>query len=314
MPLSQTFLERTAGGLGSARYTDVVLGFGGSSCCEPEHLMPESKFSWLGYVSNWRVGYVQARPWTREQSPYCYSPLFGDPFPATLGQAMAVASPGAVETIQVPDAETAPVFEGLVLRIGDERLRVLSVSGTSVRVERGSESTAPAAHDPGPIAVCNRFPLKSLDSFVKEDTQITELVTKEPHRLRTGMQPTCHGDGWPYFPCTDGSRVQIRYYSVGIFVTGPKTFVFPAGRPKTRANTTLAAPVALDPTKAYSDMHLPEVANLPYSFCARVGLRSRRRPPFEHPVRGLEQLRRCRRQDRPRQHDAGASRLCGVHQ
>lgn len=272
---SAMMLYRTSSGLGTARFADGMLNFdNAANVCEPEHLLPESRFAWHGWVKNWRINYVQARPWTREGSPYIYSSLFGEPYPATLGQSLAAARPGAIETVEIPDAETAPVLEGLVLRAGAERMRVLSVSGTTVKLERGSESTTPATHEAGPILVSGRHAVESLASFAKQDKQVTELVTREPHRFRTGMHAYFEGDGWGAWTYSDGSKAQggstLHYYRYVALVTGPNTFVVVGGKAATRANVTLPAPVKLDPSRCFTDVHIPPAFGMPYSAIARL--------------------------------------------
>ncbi len=267
--ISAELSERLAGGVGSFRFSDSLIGTV-SSICEPEHMQPESRFAWYGWMTNFTTRFVQARPWTPATSPYVYSPLFGEPFAATLGTAMAASTPGAKHIIQIPDAATAPVIEGLVLTIGTERLRVLSVAGTAVTVKRGSESTPATAHAPGPIAVSGRLAMADLNSWIREDTQITELVSDGPHHFRSGQNPGMSGGPWPYLFYTDGSKMALTYAGPAAFVTGADTVVFCYGSAATHANVTMSDPIALDPTKHYAEMHLPQNSNIPYSVSARL--------------------------------------------
>jgi hypothetical protein len=273
--MSAELAERTATGLGSFRFGDCFIGFGGTSACEPEHLLPEKRWSWAGYVTNWTIRWTQARPWDPASSPYVYTPLFGEQFPATLGSPMAVANPKALETIIVPDAATAPVIEGLVLTIGSERCRVMAVNGDQVKLERGSESTTPAAHDPGQVMVSGRVKVNSVADWASDNTIVTELVSQDQHHLRTGQLPKFGEGPWPYFASTGGYQTNLTHVQTHVWVTGPKTIVVGYGATKAyAANETLKQAYTLDPTKTFTSMPLPEGPGIPYSVAARTAAKT----------------------------------------
>lgn len=273
--VSEVARSRLAGGLGTARGGENI-GYQLESCAaEPEDIIDEGRFSWLGSNNRgWRVSYKQVRPWTPQNSPYCYSPLFGEQYPATLATALDAPARGTKQVVQVTDAATAPVFEGLVLQAGAERMRVLSVAGTAVTIERGSESTSPAAFPVGPIQVSGRTALTSLDAFGPGRRQVIEVVTTAPHHLRTGGHPMFDGIGWGPWTMADGSKslngYSLRNWFLGAFVTAPDRYVISIPNGPNAANTTLAAAADLDPANSYSSVFIPPGPSDPTSAYARM--------------------------------------------
>lgn len=264
---------------------------GNSSACEREHVVEPSDFHWTNDTKvRVDVAYVQARPWTNAASPYIYDPLAGTDFTATLSAPITTApASGTIETITISDAATAPVIAGLVLTIGSERLRVKSVSGTTVTVMRGVEGTTPALHPLSPpailtISVSARRAMPSLASFAISNRQITELVTQSPHGLKTGQAIPFQGNGWVSFTYTDGNGFFTRTPGDGgyhgfspffapVYVTGASTFVvaFSGPGPQTNPNVTLSTAYMLQPTgqyACYSQMYLPEDGGQPYELQA----------------------------------------------
>lgn len=265
---------------GPLRWLDATIFFPtGTSMCEPEHLIGMDDWTWAQRVKQaWTVRFTQARPWSNANSPYIYSTLFGSPFDATLAAPItSTPAAGTQEVITISDAATAPVLEGLKLRAGDEIMRVMAVSGTSVTVERGSDATTPAAHPAGTVQVLNRFPVAGLAAFGPYNQQVTELVTQSPHRLRTGQMPAFDGTGWPAFTYTDSrpfTGTWFRYYKLMVFVTGANSFVVIGDGPNdpTRSlpNTTLSTTYTLDPNNCYYQIYLPEYGGVPFEFTAQV--------------------------------------------
>jgi hypothetical protein len=118
------------------------------------------------------------------------------------------------------------VIEGLVLTLpSGERCRVMSAS-PAIRIERGSESTTPAAQPAGPVQVSGRLEVMTLADWKKEDRIVYELVSKDPHRLRSGGQIHLNGT-WPTFRGTDydpatgkGTQVSLNNGFAFVMVTG----------------------------------------------------------------------------------------------
>lgn len=193
--VSPTFQDRVANpsvlrwmdstGIGATQLQSIMS--------EPEDMRPISAFSWGNdtYVSTRTIPLAQVRPYTIGTSPYVYCPYMGTAYSATLG-ANITTTPAALtqEVITVTDAATAPVFAGQVLAIDSEKMRVLSVSGTSVTVERGSQGTTPATHTAGAISVQYRIDKGSV-SWLSGSTNhpYWEVVTSTPHGIRTGIGP-----------------------------------------------------------------------------------------------------------------------------
>lgn len=276
---SAMFMRRTAGGIGGMRFADGVIGYDNAdNACEPEHMMPETRCQWNGWYRADQIKFKQARPWTNANSPYYYSPLGnGEQFPATLGSSLDAPAAGTRQVVQVPDAETAPVFEGLVLQSGGERMRVLSVDGQSVTIERGSESTIPQARGAGPIVVAGRFPLPDLSAFGVSNMQVMELVATTRHKYRSGNHAHLDGGGWAPWPMADGSKSNnnnwLQYYTQGTLVTAADRLVIMTKGPN-KPNTTLAGPVDLAPDIHWTWLTVPGSPHLPYSVQARVAARA----------------------------------------
>jgi hypothetical protein len=273
--LSAITKTRLDGGIGTARFVDGFIGFDNcNDACEPEHLQDEAQLWWNGVRGQWTVGYKQARPWTQQGAPYCYSPLFGDPFPATLATTLDAPAAGTKQVVQISDAATAPVIEGLVLQAGAERMRVLSVAGTAVTIERGSESTTPATYAAGPISVSGRLALPSLDALGQRP-QVVEMVCTGPHHLRTGNHPVLSGaafaTAWDMADGTkfNGGMAPLSWRLV-VLVTAPDRFLLIGDAAKGTAGTTLPAAIALDPAAAYSPIVVPGSPGLPHTVAARL--------------------------------------------
>lgn len=266
--------------MGPLRWLDPTIYYPtGTSICEPEHLIGLDDWTWAQRVKKgWTVRFTEARPWSAAASPYLYSSLFGVPYTATLSVPISTApAAGTQEVITISDAAAAPVLEGLKLNIDGETMRVLTVSGTAVTVERGSEGTTPAAHAAGPIEVRYRYAVASLAAFGPYNQQITELVTQSPHHLRTGQMPTFAGPGWPAFVYSDSrpfSGTWFTNYQFPVFVTGSNTFLTVADGPYDGSgslpNTTLGSSYTLNPTNCYYQIYLPEYGGVPFEFAAAV--------------------------------------------
>jgi len=224
---SKWLRDRLANGVGSLRYIDVFWGYGGQgSESEPEHSYRLTDYTWglWGGKINQDAFFTSARPWNPAVTPYIYTTLFGSPYNCTLTNPI-----DATQTVlTISDAATAPVIQNLRLKAGTELMRVLSVSGTSVTVERGSCNTTPAAHAAGTIQVQNRWAVGTGGVNIPYG-QIVELVGTVPHQLNSGT--TCGTFGtWPPMTFTDGSHPPAANWKIGgytnpTFVTGANTVI-----------------------------------------------------------------------------------------
>lgn len=221
--ISQVYLDRLGEGAGSLRWVDSLWGYGGiSQVTQPEQAFRLTDFTWGLWTARTDISpnWTTARPWNPAVTPYFYSTLFGDPFPATLGAPIDAAA----TVLNIPDAATAPVIVGLRLKAGDELMRVMSVVDTSVTVERGSCATTAVPHDAGPIMVQNRW---RADGAAIPQGMMIELVNATPHRVETGQQLTAYG-AWPQMLFADGTRPfggTINGYANLHCVTGQNTAV-----------------------------------------------------------------------------------------
>lgn len=203
--LDTSFLYRTGAGkahadsmvnAGVCRYMGSTGAF--TQMAEPEQMRRSTDQFW-GYdqkfVSDFRI--TDLKPFDPIETPYAYSHQANFPgsetYSATLSAPInttpASETPGSrtVETITISDAATAPVFAGSRLFIGSEQMRVVSATGTSVQVVRGTMGTSTSTHAAGPITVGWRVPITSTDQYEKISTVAIDLTTDVPHRLRNGM-------------------------------------------------------------------------------------------------------------------------------
>jgi hypothetical protein len=269
--LSATFMDRMKYGCGSMRFVDSDWNFGGlSSIADPEQLHNLTDFAWGQGIQPIKstIGYTQARPWNPSVTGYVYTDLFGSPFTATL----AANIDNHTTTLTISDAATAPVIYGLKLQVDSELMRVLSVSGTTVTVERGSCGTTATSHNAGSIQVLNRYPINW--SNWGNGGQITELVTQNPHGIRTGQAPGW-GGSWPEFFYTDGSHGfpgGFGGYNRTAFVTSANTYIVGFGgaiNPNAQS-VTMAQTYTLNPSNNTTIWNWPDNAGYPPEFSAIV--------------------------------------------
>lgn len=270
LSLCATARSRLGGVAGSFRWMDTLTEYAGSSrTAEPEDTRKLTDWSWgWGQVKTQRtIGYVQARPLDPAVSPYIYSAQVGSKFAATLGSPINTTPPaGTIETITVSDAATAPVFAGLRLFIDGEILRVMDVSGTTVTVERGSESSTVAAHPAGPIQVGYRIPTPAFSVLCNGNGHVTELVSSAPHYLRSGTTMNFAGS-WPTFSYTDGKTdVMTNLAGVG-WVTGPNSFCMGTYAGNSTA-ATLSQSYTLNPATNTTSWTAPGGPQLPVEYAA----------------------------------------------
>lgn len=249
MAVAGSLRERFANGVGVLRWIDVLFNYGAqSSATQPEHIFRASDWSWGLWNGKFAGGsyFTQARPWDPATTRYIYGTLFGSPYSATLATPIdAVAT-----VLNISDAATAPLLVGLRLKLGTELVRILSISGTSVTVERGACNTTPASHSAGTIEVQYRWDTGVGGANVPGG-QVIELVSATPHGMDAGQTPQAIGN-WPAMTFADGSHPPtgasqaLTNYKFPMFPTGPNTVMLYIGKAPPR--TTLNGVMALDST------------------------------------------------------------------
>jgi hypothetical protein len=256
--LSRTYTQWIPQGVGSLRWVDSS-NCGGSprSCPYPELLMKKSDSGWgeLG-ARALQYGFTSLGPVDTTATPWMYSPFYrkdSERFTATLADPITTTpAVGTNETYSFSDAATAPLMTGLEITIDSEVMRIISVSGNSVKLYRGSNGTTPATHAAGVVSVSGRRPIGIPASGIIANGYTYQLTTSVPHGQFTGsISLATVGTGWPAVTWTDGSttgRLDPRLP----LVTGPNTLVTWIGP---SAKPTGAKPIQtypLDPTKCFS--------------------------------------------------------------
>jgi hypothetical protein len=255
---------------GSMRWVDSVWHYdGATTASEPEDMRNLSDFSWGNGIykrsgAAATIGYTQARPWSLPA--YVYSKHFGSPFSATLASNIDAVT----TTLMISDAATAPVFTGLQLTIDSEKMEVVDVSGTTVTVKRGTSSTTAASHSAGTITVNNRFQVTSYSQLALANSGlIAEMVSQNPHKLRSGNFALWSGTGWPTMTFTDGTTKNFQGSGRVLFVTGPNSYVFSQWS-SVSAPVTLSTTYTLNPANQYTWYLTPEAASFPVEFVAKA--------------------------------------------
>jgi hypothetical protein len=235
--LSRIYLDRVGPNVGSMRWVDsTVCGGNPQSCPYPEMLPSLADENW-GEVSFYREvrGYVSAGPVDVTATPWIYSPFFkaaGQSYTCTLGAEITTTpASGTREVWTISDGIEAPLMAGLELAADGEVCRLLSGSGTSWTVLRGSNGTTPATHQPGPLQVTGRRPIRDVLSAQGGMPKglVVQLTTREPHGRTLGNLLTCGGSGWPTIRYTDGSTWNLQGGGRQSYVTGPNTLFMAIG-------------------------------------------------------------------------------------
>lgn len=279
--LASVYRDRLKNGIGSARWLDATINYGGmTNVTEPEELRNSTDFSWgmNSYKTYQYIGYVEARPFVPSASTYFYSTFLGSPFNATLALPISTTPASGTQETYGPgyftNAIAAPIIAGLTLTMpSGEIMRVMSVSGTdpnaTVVVARGAENTTVATQAAATIQVNNRLAITSLSQIGRDRDQITELVTQDPHQLKSGMFPGYGGSiAWPTFTYTDGSTMNIGGTNRSIMVTGANTFVISFGAGNSGVST-LTSTVSLGSSTYYTELFLPDMG-FPFEFIAKA--------------------------------------------
>jgi hypothetical protein len=258
--LSRTYTHWIGPGVASLRWVDSS-NCGGSpvSCPYPELLLNKSHTGWgdLGFRAL-QYGFTSIGPVDPRATPWMYSPFYrkdSERFTATLADPITTTpAVGTNEVYTFSDAASAPLMAGLEITADDETMRILSVSGASVTLYRGSNGTTPAKHGIGAVKVSGRRPIGIPASGIIPNGYTYRLTTARPHGQFTGsLSFSTSGAGWPNVSWSDGSttgRLDARFP----LVTGPNTLVSWLGPTPKPTGAKPARTYRLDPTKCYSQM------------------------------------------------------------
>lgn len=257
--ISRIYQDRVGSGVGSMRWVDsTITGGNPQSAPYPELLPNASDENWgdLSFV-HWTVGYSSVGPVDVAATPWVYSPFFrqsGQTFTATLSAPVTTApKPGTDETWTFSDGDSAPLMAGLEITADAEVCRIISGSGTSWLVNRGSNGTTPATHQPGPVSVSGRRPIRDVlnaDGGMARGL-VTQFTTVTPHGRTTGNGISQDGVGWPLVTYTDGSVANLQGFGRQVYVTGPDKFFHAFG--SNGAGGVPSQVYPLDPTRQIWD-------------------------------------------------------------
>ena len=257
--LSRTYTQWVPQNVGSLRWVDSSnCGGNPVSCPYPELLMTKSDKGWGQLAGrNVRWGYTALGPVDPAVTPWQYSPFYrkdSEQYSATLAEPIATApAVGTIEAYTFSDAGSAPLMAGLEVTIDSEVMRILTVSGSSVKLYRGSNGTTPAAHAAGPVKVSGRRAIQIGAGGTANDAHTYQLTTSEPHGQHTGSASmTTIGTGWPVVTWTDGSTTGRLDARMPI-VTGPNTLVQVVA-PVVKGGAKPIRVYPLDPAQCYSQV------------------------------------------------------------
>jgi hypothetical protein len=255
--LSNTYRAWLGTNVASMRWVDSS-NCGGNPVTTPypELLSPMTDTGW-GDLSGRTVqyGFTSIGPVDPTVTPWMYSPHYKkatEQYTATITQDITTTpSVGTNEIYVFSDADTAPLMTGLTITLGTEDMRIMNVSGQSVRVYRGSNGTTPAKHTAGQVKVSGRRPIGIAASGIMGGSYTYQLTTKGPHGQFTGSNSlNTQGTGWPTITWSDGSTTG-RLDTRPPMITGPNTMVSYLGTGKSVKPSQV---YNLDPTTCYARM------------------------------------------------------------
>ena len=193
--LSRTYTQWIPQDVGSLRWVDSSnCGGNPVSCPYPELLMTKADQG-LGRARGRivRSGYTAIGPVDPRATPWKYSPSYrkaAEQYTATLADPITTTpAVGTNETYTFSDAAAAPLMPGLEVTVDAEVMRILTVSGSSVKLYRGSNGTTPAAHAAGPVKVSGRRPIAFGASGTANDAHCYQLTTDVPHGQTSAACP-----------------------------------------------------------------------------------------------------------------------------
>ncbi len=267
--LSRVYQSRVPQNVGSLRWEDSTIGGDPDSFPYPESLKKLTDESWgeLSFIQT-VIGYSAVGPVDTTATPYIYSPFLGrsgangHTFAATLTTAITTTpARGTLETYTFSDAVTAPLMAGLEIQIDSEIMRIVSVSGTSVTVYRGSNGTTPAAHSAGTVTVFGRVAITTPGGV------FWQMTTTVPHGITSGTSAGI-GGSYPPLGVTDGTTVNIGGFTRPVYVNSPTTFIMAIGAQPGHPGGGLTGITTLDPSTHNWDRRWPGGASLPHEACA----------------------------------------------
>jgi len=203
--LSNQFLAMLLHGCGVLRFMDSYLGLAGvSQATEVWEMHQLTDFSWnnANYVDT-NIGITTIRGLYASTSPYIYGDVWTLPTAGsqwTAGSTLGANITALQTTISMRSAQTEcngnPLMYGLILTIDSEQMRVRTVAGTTVTVERGSSGTTATSHSAGAtITLSSRWAWGSLNVFGGVNTQLIEVVTQNAHNCKLGQLLSYNGCG-----------------------------------------------------------------------------------------------------------------------
>jgi len=185
---SREFKRFAAGGLGVIRFMDSLYdsAFGMTRIQEADQIRSADDQTWRGSKNAPKAALVSIKNATFGPNSFCYFLHPGhnhQTYPVELLAPLAAVAAGTRQTISVRGTAANPLLKGTRLLVGAERIRILSGSGSSWLVERGTDGTTPTAHAAGTIQAGWRLPLPS--SGAAPDAILGEFATEAPHGLST---------------------------------------------------------------------------------------------------------------------------------
>jgi hypothetical protein len=233
--LSTIYRDRVTEHVGSLRWCDTGAGGAvGGSYPYPEMLIPMTAENfWGNHPTGPRINYLSIGPVDGITYPYEYHWEYGrdgcqgGTFTATLtADVTTVPAVDTHETWTFSDGATAPLLAGLEVTVDGETVRIISGSGTSWVVNRGSNGTTPVAHTGTPKAavVNGRRPLWMGSSGLVANATTCLITCDRPHGMVD--RQTLSQAGAPINNITMTSGTVVNNLQLGnCYVTGPTTFV-----------------------------------------------------------------------------------------
>lgn len=186
MELSNEFRRWIVNKLGILRFMDSTSG-GYGRTHEVDQLRDLDDESWVRNDRAPEPSVISVEQYEFDENSWCHFFYPGrnhETYPAELLSPLGPASAGDVEDVEV--SSSGALMKGTRLLAGSERLRVISVSGTTARVERGADGTTPEARAAGPIEAGWRILMTQPPGGA--NPVYMRLKTDGPHDLHTFMR------------------------------------------------------------------------------------------------------------------------------
>jgi hypothetical protein len=275
--LSRRYLDRMPTNTASIRWlASGPVGGNPTSFPRPEALQHKTdEFFGSSIQVTTKVGFSSFGPVDPIATPYIYSEFLGKPgargqtYTATLATDIATApAVGTHETWTISDGATAPLMDGLEMKIDSEIVRIISGSGTSWVVCRGSNGTTPATHSAGPLTVFGRIAITSIlnSSGTAPSNLVFQGTSATPHGLTTGNGMGIIGA--PTMTFTTGET--LAWVPFDIYVTGPNT-CFEMQHSKFSSGGKPVTTYTTNPSNTYALLSYPQNgASLPHEVSAII--------------------------------------------